>query len=266
MFFTAGQFAKIHNINKRTLHYYDEIGLFSPSHRGDNGYRYYTYQQSPTLEMLLALRELGMSIEEIKNYMESPSVPALKELLTERQEEIRRAIARMKELKGILAQKEAQLDLCFRAGDDVELIHCPEEYLLLSPVSYVTDDSSGFEAFLGHLTDAKSLTSYRKNCGSMISAENVLTGQFDEYDYLFTAIDRPLNKKALFRRPAGSYLRAFCTGSWDRLPEAYGRIVSYAKANSLTLTGYAYEEGLNEMAISDMDDYITQILIGCDTN
>ena len=86
MFFTAGQFAKIHNINKRTLHYYDEIGLFSPSHRGDNGYRYYTYQQSPTLEMLLALRELGMSIEEIKNYMESPSVPALKELLAERQE------------------------------------------------------------------------------------------------------------------------------------------------------------------------------------
>ena len=266
MFFTAGQFAKIHNINKRTLHYYDEIGLFSPSHRGENGYRYYTYQQSPTLEMLLALRELGMSIDEIKNYMENPSVPALKVLLRQRQEEIQKAVARMKELKGILAQKEAQLDLCGCAGDEVELIRCPEEYLLLSPVSNVTDGSSGFEAFLGHLNGAKSLTSFRKGCGSMISANNVLAGQFDEYDYLFTAIDRPLNKKSLFRRPAGSYLRAFCKGSWDRLPEAYGRIVGYAKASGLALTGYAYEEGLNEMALSDMDGYITQILIGCDIN
>ncbi|MEG1551671.1 MAG: MerR family DNA-binding transcriptional regulator, partial [Oscillospiraceae bacterium] len=63
--FTTGQFAKLHNINKRTLHYYDDIGLFSPAYKGKNGYRYYTYQQSPTLEMLLTLRELNMSVNEI---------------------------------------------------------------------------------------------------------------------------------------------------------------------------------------------------------
>ena len=31
---TTAQFAKLHNVNKRTLHYYDYIGLFSPVIRG----------------------------------------------------------------------------------------------------------------------------------------------------------------------------------------------------------------------------------------
>ncbi|WP_286312032.1 MerR family transcriptional regulator [Romboutsia ilealis] len=69
IYFTAGEFAKLHHINKRTLHYYDSVGIFSPKHKGENGYRYYTYSQSIDLENILALRELNMSIEEIQNYI-----------------------------------------------------------------------------------------------------------------------------------------------------------------------------------------------------
>ncbi|MFR1481178.1 MAG: MerR family DNA-binding transcriptional regulator [Hydrogeniiclostridium mannosilyticum] len=32
--YTTGQFAKLNGVNKRTLHYYDEIGLFSPKSKG----------------------------------------------------------------------------------------------------------------------------------------------------------------------------------------------------------------------------------------
>ena len=45
-YYTTAQFAKLHGINKRTLHYYDDIGLFSPKHKVDNQYRYYTESQS----------------------------------------------------------------------------------------------------------------------------------------------------------------------------------------------------------------------------
>ena len=31
---TTAQFAKLHGVNKRTLHYYDTIGLFSPAPKG----------------------------------------------------------------------------------------------------------------------------------------------------------------------------------------------------------------------------------------
>ena len=72
-FFTAGEFAKLNYINKRTLHYYDSVGVFSPKYKGDNGYRYYTYEQSIDLENILDLREIGMSIEEIQRYMKKPN-------------------------------------------------------------------------------------------------------------------------------------------------------------------------------------------------
>ena len=43
---TIGQFAALHGINKKTLMWYDEIGLFKPAviHPA-NGYRYYNYYQ-----------------------------------------------------------------------------------------------------------------------------------------------------------------------------------------------------------------------------
>ena len=41
---TIGQFAALHGVNKKTLMWYDEIGLFKPAAvNPENGYRYYTY-------------------------------------------------------------------------------------------------------------------------------------------------------------------------------------------------------------------------------
>ena len=40
--FSIGQFAALHGVNKKTLMWYDEIGLFCPAVVKENGYRYYT--------------------------------------------------------------------------------------------------------------------------------------------------------------------------------------------------------------------------------
>ena len=52
---TTSRFSKLHHLNKRTLHYYDDIGLFSPRYKGKNQYRYYDYAQSVDLEYILSL-------------------------------------------------------------------------------------------------------------------------------------------------------------------------------------------------------------------
>ena len=49
---TTSRFSKLHHLNKRTLHYYDDIGLFSPRYKGKNQYRYYDYAQSVDLEYI----------------------------------------------------------------------------------------------------------------------------------------------------------------------------------------------------------------------
>lgn len=70
---TTAQFAKMHQVNKRTLHYYDAIGLFSPISKGGNNYRYYDYSQGIELEYIRMLKELNMSLKEIKEYLNHPN-------------------------------------------------------------------------------------------------------------------------------------------------------------------------------------------------
>lgn len=66
-------------------------------------------------------------------------------------------------------------------------------------------------------------------------------------------------------RPAGNYLRTFCVGGWDRLQKVYRTVCRFAAENHLELSGYAYEEGLNEMSLQRREDYITMITVGCRT-
>ena len=86
---TIGQFAALHGINKKTLMWYDEIGLFQPvTINPENGYRCYSYYQSPILETILLLRELDVSIAEIQDFMKNRSAENLKCLLDEKIENL----------------------------------------------------------------------------------------------------------------------------------------------------------------------------------
>lgn len=262
MLFTAGQFAKLHNINKRTLHYYDDIGLFSPAYKGENGYRFYTYLQSPTLEMLLTLRELDMSIEEIKTYMSKRSATAFKKIIDDKTMEIDRTIKRLKAMRKLLDEKRKLLNLCEQSDlGNLDMIECPEEYLLLSRSITGAYDDNDFAVLVEHIQASRDHRLFNKSYGCMISVDKIRKHNFEEYDCFFTKMSN--RKFDLYVKPRGNYLRAFCKGNWDKLPETYERMIAYAKAHELILKGYSYEEGINEIAISNMEEYVTQILILC---
>ncbi|WP_415617182.1 MerR family transcriptional regulator [Liquorilactobacillus hordei] len=54
-------------ISKRTLHFYDGNGLL-PAIKKENGYRSYTQLDLEKLQIILFLKRLGMSLEEIKHF------------------------------------------------------------------------------------------------------------------------------------------------------------------------------------------------------
>ena len=71
----AADFARICGTNKRTLHHYDQIGLFAPALRGENGYRYYSQEQYDVFMVISALKELGMPLLDIKAYLDRSGSP-----------------------------------------------------------------------------------------------------------------------------------------------------------------------------------------------
>jgi len=63
---TVNEVAKLTGITIRTLHYYDQIGLLSPSIKTDTKYRIYTNDDLERLQEVLFFKEIGFSLKEIK--------------------------------------------------------------------------------------------------------------------------------------------------------------------------------------------------------
>jgi MerR family transcriptional regulator, thiopeptide resistance regulator len=69
----VGDLAKQTAVSVRTLHYYDEIGLLSPSGRTETGYRLYATEDIIRLQQIVSLRQIGFSLEEIRECLEQDS-------------------------------------------------------------------------------------------------------------------------------------------------------------------------------------------------
>jgi DNA-binding transcriptional MerR regulator len=70
----VGELAKRTGVSVRALHHYDEIGLLSPSHRSESGYRLYTEIDVARLQQIRSLRALGFSLEEARDFLKRPEV------------------------------------------------------------------------------------------------------------------------------------------------------------------------------------------------
>jgi DNA-binding transcriptional MerR regulator len=63
----VGELARLTGLTIRTLRYYDQIGLFSPSEYTESGHRLYNQADLSRLQQILSLKELGLSLEEIRS-------------------------------------------------------------------------------------------------------------------------------------------------------------------------------------------------------
>ncbi len=100
--FQIGEFSKITHVPGSLLRYYDEIGLFKPTHVDRvTGYRYYSVEQLPSLNRIMALKDLGLSLKQITRMLD-------KDVTTE-------------EIRSILHQQKVQLEQTVR--NEMERLH-----------------------------------------------------------------------------------------------------------------------------------------------
>ncbi|TMC21834.1 MAG: MerR family transcriptional regulator [Chloroflexi bacterium] len=107
-FYHTSQFAQKASVTIRTLRFYDQVGLLSPTEHTEAGYRLYTDEDFFRLQQILALKFLGFSLEEIKRCLQVgptglPEVLALqKAMLQEKREQIDAIIRAITETEELL--------------------------------------------------------------------------------------------------------------------------------------------------------------------
>lgn len=96
---TVKEVSELTGVSTRTLHYYDEIGLFPPTGKSEAGYRLYDDRALEILQQILFFREFGIPLKDIKTVMKNPSLDRnqilqlQREMLVEKKERMERLIA-----------------------------------------------------------------------------------------------------------------------------------------------------------------------------
>lgn len=104
-FYSTGRFAERASVSVRTLRFYDQAGLLTPSGRTEAGYRMYTDADLPRLQQVLALKFLGLSLDEIKRCLATGP------------EQLQTSLHQQ---KAMVREKRAQLDAVLRAIEAAE--------------------------------------------------------------------------------------------------------------------------------------------------
>ena len=108
--FRIGEFAQIAQVSGRQLRFYDQLGLLQPAHIDpQTGYRYYSIRQLPRLNSILALKELGLSLEQIGPLLKNELSPAeLRAMLTMKRAQLEQSLreeeARLRHIESRIAQ------------------------------------------------------------------------------------------------------------------------------------------------------------------
>ena len=101
---TVKELSELTGISVRTLHYYDEIGLFTPTEKSEAGYRLYDDKALETLQQILFFREFDIPLKEIKAVMENPDLD-------------RNQILQMQ--RNMLAAKKERMERLISSIDDI---------------------------------------------------------------------------------------------------------------------------------------------------
>ena len=108
---TISQLSKLRKVSIDTLRYYDKIDLFKPFFVDrESGYRYYSIVQYEMLGTILELREIGLSVESIKDYMNNRNTDKSLYLLKAHAQKLKQKIQTLETKSGILNERIAHIE------------------------------------------------------------------------------------------------------------------------------------------------------------
>lgn len=109
-YYTSGEFAEKCQITKKTLYYYEKIGLLKPIKVGDNGYRYYSLEQTDLVATIRLLERLGSSLSEIGKFLKQSDLKNKEIYLEQKQVKLSEQIKQLQNMQDDIANLKKRLN------------------------------------------------------------------------------------------------------------------------------------------------------------
>jgi len=268
--FTIGDFARHGRVSVRMLRHYDATGLLRPAHVDPaTGYRHYTAAQLARLNRIIALKDLGFTLQQVRDIVdEKVGAEELRGMLRLRRAELETAMAAA---RARLVQVEARLRAIESEGhmhtNDVVLKNVPPARvaeLTATAASYEPEDISPvigplYEELFSRL-DAAGITptgpgiAYYEDApegGGKIRVHAAVTVSAplqDVQDGDFRVLDLP---------PLDQAATIMHHGSMDTVLPTAQALAHWIDANGYRSTGYPRE--INLECPENRDDWVTEL-------
>lgn len=267
--FTTGEFAKICKVNKQTLIYYDKIGLISPSIKAKNGYRYYSIHQYELFSVIQLLKELGMSLNAIKEFIKNKS-PEYFLMVMEQQKEIIAKKKKQLEIMEIMIDTQISLKKQAEAIDfsSISIIELKDEKIYLGDsIEHNTEEefARGVSNFIKEINEKKLDTGHP--IGVVVNREDLLQNKYTNYSKLYIKQLNNVYQDEKIHTISGTFLVGYHVGSDVTIHQTFELIIEEMKRLNFTIGDFALEEYIFDSLTKDkVDDYVTRILLHVNKN
>ena len=246
--FRIGEFSQIARVSGRLLRYYDSIGLLRPQRIDpETGYRYYSAGQLERLNRILALKDLGLSLDQVARMLDDKiSTAEIRGMLALKKAELERTLAeeagRLRHIESRLTQIEQQGSL----GDyDVVVKSSPATPVLSTRALYLS-----FDKVIAALRDIAQAVRTQVAAAARENMVVIAHCDFDDENLdleIGVTLNRAVNKPVRFpsgaqlmlaQLPASATLATIVrTGPLYQSHLAFGKLGVWMEANSYRIAG-----------------------------
>lgn len=264
-YFSTAEFAKLANISKQTLIYYDKSNIFSPIYKDENGFRYYSLGQFEALDTLIALRDIGVPLKEIKEYLRNKSIESLADLLKKKNELVNEQIHKLKLISSKIENKSLKLEKAIEEQYITEpsFKSCDSTHILTSNIN--SDDCKKIMMEITKfIIQCKNNEDFDNgnSIGGIISKEDIHNGNFNKIKDVYIVVDRKIEAESIQVKPKGIYACINHKGGYDTTYISYNKLIGFIKKNGYEIVGDGYEnELIGYLSARSQEEYLIEISI-----
>lgn len=257
---SIGQMAELNHVSEQTLRLYDKEGLLVPRCVDPvTGYRYYHIIQSAKLDLIQNMKIYGMTLRQIRSFLDSNDPSALRALLSEQAASIEERIRQLRRSQSAITRT---LDNYRRyeampQNGEIFLEYIPERRIFRYScnVNYFDQDESGYEYMLRqmktNLVANNMPLSYFTNIGTIIRREHLVPDAlFSNEVFLF--VDEDDSSQAMETLPAASYL-CLCSDEFSMEAANVRRLLDYVQTRGCEIAGDYICEVVVDFPMLDFD-------------
>ncbi|MGG0821501.1 MerR family transcriptional regulator [Paenibacillus turicensis] len=255
-------FSKMVEIPRKTLIYYDQIGLFKPAWVADNGYRYYHRSQLDTIGVISIFKELGMSLDEIQAHLGKRTPASTLELLHKQEKLIQLQIAKLERAQQMISKRAGNIEHSLKVNiNEMNIIWQNKTPILLS----IRMDTNK-QQFPEELWKDFQFRLHKENApigypnGVIIPQESLLKKDGDKISYTYCYMETHFHKQAYM--PKGYYLVSYSRADYGDTDKIFPQIFDHIEKNNYVIIGDAYEEYLlDEISIQNPNEYLVKVMV-----